>query len=182
MRSPPVRFGRVVGKDQRGFVSTDCTLIGGDSGGPLFDLETRVVGIHSSIGGGLDENNHSGVSNYKNDWDRLISGEVWGVLQINPMADPERPVMGFMNGAPVKTGVMIGQLVEHSPADLAGLKVGDILIRADGEKIEDFKGLLKVLSERKAGDLVEIGLLRAGEFQEVELRLARAGDLFEFGE
>ncbi|HAN98884.1 MAG TPA: serine protease, partial [Planctomycetaceae bacterium] len=37
-------------------VLTDCALIGGDSGGPLFDLDGKLIGIHSSIGETIDQN------------------------------------------------------------------------------------------------------------------------------
>ena len=41
VRTPPVRFGRVIAQGQDHFLNTDCTLIGGDSGGPLFDLNGK---------------------------------------------------------------------------------------------------------------------------------------------
>jgi hypothetical protein len=53
--------------------------VGGDSGGPLFDLEGRVVGIHSRIGGArIDENVHVPVDAFNRSWDRLVRGDRWG--------------------------------------------------------------------------------------------------------
>ncbi len=80
VRTPPVRFGRVISSDASGFLNTDCTLIGGDSGGPLFDLEGNVIGIHSSIGHSLSVNNHTGIDGFKKGWDRMKKGESWGRL------------------------------------------------------------------------------------------------------
>ena len=94
-RTPPVRFGRVVSKGPGNFLTTDCTLIGGDSGGPLFDLEGNLVGIHSSIGQSLTNNNHAGIDGFREDWNRLNAGETWGALTMNPFADPEMPVLGI---------------------------------------------------------------------------------------
>src|SRR6185295_19283905 len=54
-RTPPVRLGRINGlpgkaeADKVVWVTTECTLVGGDSGGPLFDMNGRVIGIHSRI-------------------------------------------------------------------------------------------------------------------------------------
>ena len=74
-RPPPVRFGRVISKGPGNFLTTDCTLIGGDSGGPLFGLDGKIVGIHSSIGQSLTNNNHAGIDGFREDWDRIHAGE-----------------------------------------------------------------------------------------------------------
>jgi serine protease Do len=77
-RSPVVRLGRVLFANPF-LIRTDCTLVGGDSGGPLFDLDGLVVGIHSRIGpGAITENIHVPVDTYRETWDRLASAESWG--------------------------------------------------------------------------------------------------------
>jgi serine protease Do len=180
LRTPPVRFGRVGGTDRRGFLSTDCAVIGGDSGGPLFDLEARVVGINSSIAGELDANNHTGVANFKSDWDRLLAGETWGTLQMNPLADPDRPVMGFLDGGPIGQGVLVGEVVPFSPAASSGLRAGDVIERINGADMKNFGTLLRTMSEFEAGDEVSVEFLRGGDradLQKTKLRLARMGDV-----
>ena len=62
-RSAPVRLGRIIKlADTDGigkkFFATDCTITMGDSGGPAFDLEGRVIGIHSFISTRIEENMH----------------------------------------------------------------------------------------------------------------------------
>lgn len=79
-RTAPVRLGRLWKKDDKAYFRTDCTVSGGDSGGPLFNLEGQVIGIHSSIGQGLEENRHVPVGAFKESWDRMKKGEVWGQL------------------------------------------------------------------------------------------------------
>ena len=76
-RTPVLRVGRVLTSTQF-LVRTDCTLVGGDSGGPLFDMNGRVVGIHSRIGGSITENVHVPIKTYRDTWDRLAKGESWG--------------------------------------------------------------------------------------------------------
>ena len=48
-RGPVIRFGRVLAKNSRGHIHNTCLMEPGDSGGGLFDLEGRVIGIHSYI-------------------------------------------------------------------------------------------------------------------------------------
>jgi S1-C subfamily serine protease len=77
-RSPVVRVGRILYADPS-MIRTDCTLVGGDSGGPLFDLDGKVIGIHSRIGGSsITENVHVPIDTYRQTWDRLASSQNWG--------------------------------------------------------------------------------------------------------
>src|SRR5262249_46582566 len=62
-RSPVVRVGRIL-TPGKSAITSDCTLVGGDSGGPLFDMSGRVIGIHSRIGGSITSNVHVPVDTY----------------------------------------------------------------------------------------------------------------------
>jgi len=75
-RPPVVRVGRVL-RARDTAIQTDCPLVGGDSGGPLFDLEGRVIGINSRIGGAMNMNFHVSVDVYHDVWDRLAKGDAW---------------------------------------------------------------------------------------------------------
>jgi serine protease Do len=179
-RTPPVRFGRVVSKGPGNFLTTDCTLIGGDSGGPLFDLDGKIVGINSSIGVSLTNNNHAGVDGFKEDWDRIKAGESWGKLSMSPFANPEMPVLGIGFGMPrgVK-GVPVQELVPKSPAAAAGVRVGDIIQTLDGSDIPDAGKLLQVLAKRQAGDKVKLGVRRDRKLLDLEVKLVTRDSLFQ---
>lgn len=171
-RTPPVRFGRVVSDGPGNFLTTDCTLIGGDSGGPLFDMEGKVVGINSSIGVALKNNNHAGVDGFKEDWSRLMEGDIWGKLQMNPMLNPERPVMGIDLGPSVRGGgVVIAGVSDHAAE--AGLRPGDVVETIDGTKVRDGANLLVYLAKKEVGDKVKVAGTRAGKPFEVEVELIK---------
>ncbi len=76
-RTPVVRVGRVLVVTPSVIV-TDCTLVGGDSGGPLFDMNGRLVGIHSRIGNQIAQNMHVPIDPYRRDWERLAKAEKFG--------------------------------------------------------------------------------------------------------
>ncbi len=79
-RTPVVRVGRILTVNSF-LIRTDCSLVGGDSGGPLFDMQGRVVGIHSRIGGKeITENVHVPIDTYTQTWHKLAKGEMWGGL------------------------------------------------------------------------------------------------------
>ena len=58
-------------------LQTDCPLVAGDSGGPLFDLEGKLIGVNSRIGGSTRVNLHVPVDVYHDCWERLAGGEAW---------------------------------------------------------------------------------------------------------
>ena len=87
-REPVLRVGRILSIDPDAAITTDCTLIGGDSGGPLFDTQGRVIGVHSRIGGPLHVNLHVPINAYRQQWSRLSAGEMWGHL---PGMRPDSP-------------------------------------------------------------------------------------------
>ena len=77
-RPAVVRVGRIVNYN-RFTTQTDCAIVGGDSGGPLFDMNGKVVGIHSRIGDkAISDNIHVPIDAFRASWDRLKSGEHWG--------------------------------------------------------------------------------------------------------
>ena len=179
-RTPPVRFGRVVSKGPGNFLTSDCTLIGGDSGGPLFDLDGKIVGINSSIGVSLTNNNHAGIDGFKDDWDRIRAGEAWGRLSMNPLANPEMPVLGIVMGMPrgVK-GVPVDAVAPRSPSAAAGVRAGDVIQTFDGSPVRDGNKLLVMLAKRQPGDKVMLGILRDRKTLEVEVGLVRLETLFQ---
>ncbi len=180
-RTPPVRFGRVVSKGPGNFLTTDCTLIGGDSGGPLFDLDGKIVGINSSIGFSLKNNNHAGVDGIRQDWDRLKAGEAWGELQMNPFANPDLPVLGLVGGTMQFRGIrgaVVGGVSPRSPAAAAGIRAGDVIVAVDSERIQTFKELTVLIAKREAGDRVKLDVQRESGEAQIMVTLARMDDLY----
>lgn len=179
LRKPPVRFGRLVSKNIGGYFSSDCTLIGGDSGGPIFDIDGKLVGINSSIGEDRKANNHAGLSALKADWKRLEAGETWGSLGSNPLANIDSPILGVAILGATRQGVLLGEIVPGGPAQRAGIKSRDIILNVEGHKVLDGGQLLIELNKFRPGQTVKLEILRSSAVMQIKATLARRGDLYK---
>jgi len=177
-RTPPVRLGRVLSASDS-VIRTDCTLVGGDSGGPLFDMDGKVIGIHSRIGMTLNYNIHVPIDTYTETWDRLVKDEVWGARNGGfidaPARDPNEPYLGFRADDETKH-VKVAAVKADSPAEKAGLQVEDILRKFSGEEIKDFEDFTAKLKKKKAGDKITLEVQRGDKTVTLEVVLGKWKD------
>ena len=169
-RRPPVRAGRIWRRDLDGAIFSSCPLIGGDSGGPLFDLEGRVIGINSSIHGSTDMNRHVAVDTLREDWDRMMKEKAWGRQGFS--AETSRPRVGAVFDRDSQEGVKVIEEVDpESPAGKAGLKLGDVVVKFDGVDVATFHHMQRIIGKKKPGDKVKVGLRREPGTVECEIEL-----------
>ena len=176
-RSPPIRLGRLISSGSMGMLRTDCTLVGGDSGGPLFNLEGEVIGIHSSIGGSLAENRHVPSSVFRAGWDRMLAGEIWGSLGMMAAGvNPDRPMLGVrMNDS--NGQVTVDKVFPNSPAKRAGIEDGDVILKIDGIAAEQMSDVVDQVSSSSAGDVLEVQIMRDKKEQSFKVKLVSWEDL-----
>ncbi len=169
-RAPVVRLGRIV-EVLSGMLQSDCPLLGGDSGGPLFDLNGNVIAIHSRIGARTTLNLHVPVGLFVRDWDRLTTAA-------GPHTDDsESPSMLGVDGEDHPKGARVTMVFPRSPADRAGLETGDVITAFGGQSVSGFKSLQKLIAARHPGEVVEIRVLR--EHTPLQLRATIAARVRE---
>ncbi|MFZ4079716.1 MAG: S1C family serine protease [Pirellula sp.] len=163
-RPAVIRVGRILRVTDSTIVS-DCSLIGGDSGGPLFDLQGKLIGIHSRIGIDVDDNMHVPMTVYMESWDRLANSEAWGVLP------GFRPIIGVTadRQSDTKRECVIGTVAPRGPAAKAGIIPGDRIVRFNSAEITSFDRLKEEVDAMVPGERVSIEVLRDG--QKVNLKL-----------
>lgn len=158
------RLGRVLEWGGR-FLRSDCAIVHGDSGGPLFDLEGRLLGVHSRIESDVDDNFHVPVGSYRLAWDRLLAGEEWqGLRGLLGVAD-------ISDGPKHEGGAVLGEIVAGSAAAAAGLRAGDVIARLSGEPIPGATALRWALADAPLDRELTIEYRRGGVEQAVALRL-----------
>lgn len=164
-RSVVMRVGRILAV-RSGALVTDCALIGGDSGGPLFDLEGKLIGVHSRIGNDVADNLHVPVDHYDDTWDRLVAAETWGFLP------GFRPVIGVRGKNDSDSAKILG-VVPDSSAERAGIQEGDVIESFGGIRTPDFQSLIEAVSETMPGEQVGVKVRRGGSVLRVTLEVGR---------
>ena len=172
----------VPGRQFQTFIQTDAAINPGNSGGPLVNLNGEVIGINTAI---LSETNaYAGIgfalpSKTVVDVYNQLTGPEHKVSRgsIGIMFDAvENPAIARVYGS--GTGVPISSVVAGSPADQAGLKVGDTVTSVDGKKVTKGSELVSEIAARKPGTKVTLGFLRNGKTQDATVTIADRAKLF----
>lgn len=166
-RGMVTRVGRILDVREDS-LDTDCALIGGDSGGPLFDLAGRLIAIHSRIGNDVADNLHVPIDHYDEWWDRMSEGESWGYLP------GFKPVLGVKGNGTDEANVKI--VYPGSPAAAAGIEQGDVIERFGDVPVTNFESLKNAVADTMPGERIKVWLRRAGSVVQVVVEIGRANE------
>lgn len=170
-RNPPVRLGRVLSVNND-TINTDATLVGGDSGGPLFNLHGEVVGVHSKIGEQITSNYHVPVAAFRREWRRLSDGRMTGVPD-GEDPDDWRPFAGITLRE-VDGALVVTQVFPRRSAAEAGFSAGDVILELDGETPDGLADVDRLIRKNEPFSRVPVVIEREGVKIELSLWLGRA--------
>ncbi|MCK5680935.1 DegQ family serine endoprotease [bacterium] len=165
-------MGRVIGSGPYDdFIQTDASINPGNSGGPLFNVKGEVVGINTAIvASGQGIGFAIPVNMAKDLLPQLKTGKVSrGRLGVHIQEVTAELAASF--GLEGKHGAVISEVIDESPAERAGLKVGDIILAVDGKKVAELRNLPRMVAAKKPGTKVRLEILRMGELHQVKVVL-----------
>ncbi|MGD9688524.1 MAG: trypsin-like peptidase domain-containing protein [Phycisphaerales bacterium] len=166
------------------YLQTDAAVNPGNSGGPLCDVRGRVVGMNVAIAAEtlpqamVVASRGVGfaipLTTIEPIVDQLIAhGHVFkGFLGVNMPESDERNEAALRARGFNGTGVLLTGVVAAAPAELAGLRVGDIITALDGTPVRSVSQLRTIVATRRPGDQMSVRLLREGQTQMVSITLA----------
>ena len=165
-RGAVFRLGRVISVS-RNTIRTDCKLLGGDSGGPLYDLNGKVIGIHSRISSAPDQNYHVAMIAFHDDWDDLKASK-----SVEPVSEGERGYLGINFSSDPK-GVRVTKVGEKTSAEKAGLKPGDIITHFNGKRLFAGGDARDLIEKTKIGDEIKLKVEREGKMLNMTVKLGK---------
>jgi len=150
------------------FIQTDAVINRGNSGGPLVDLDGRVVGINTAIGSNSGFYEGYGFAIPINlartvARDLIEYGRVrrsWLGLTFNIIEAPEARARSLPDNPPI--GAVVGDITPGSSADEAGLRSEDIILEIDGVPIDNSGKLQTMVSTKSPGTVIEMVVYRGG--------------------
>jgi len=170
--------GRIIGSGPYDdFIQTDASINPGNSGGPLLNLKGEVIGINTAI---VAQGQGIGFAIPINMAEDVVAqlktgkGVTRGWLGVGIQSlTPELKDYYKLEDT---SGVLVSQVFEGDPADKAGIKVGDIILKVEGKKISSSRQLSRMIAGLAVGQKAEIVLMRDGKQITKTVKLAKRED------
>ena len=183
-----VTFGILSGKNRaakagtsyQDFMQSDVAVNPGNSGGPLVDSRGRLIGINTAIVGdtyrGVSFSVPSNVARSVFERLRETGRYERGWLGVELAEVPDELIHGVSNP---HRGAMVRRLADlSSPAAMAGLISGDIIVRFDGRDVSDVGSLMRMVGNCPAGQSANLEVLRNGSFEQISVEIGARPEVF----
>ncbi len=173
-----------------GAIQTDASINPGNSGGPMLDGSGDVIGISQQMRSGSGSSDGVGfgvpVNSIKRSVEQLRENGEVSYAYIGVSTQPLYPQLADKLGIDAERGAIVAEVVDGSPAARAGLRGGDgqmrfqgrqfetggdVIVSADGEKIERAEDLGRIVSGLDPGKTVKLEVIRDGKSETVEVEL-----------
>lgn len=162
----------------RGMIQTDAAINSGNSGGPLSNSLGEIVGMNTLIYTPNQGNIGVGFAIPINRVKAVVAelkrkGKVerdfWTGLRVQEVDESIARAMKLSRAE----GVIVNDVEKGSPADKAGLKVGDVILEVDGEKVADQEAIVGLVNSAKSGDVLHLKVLREKNVLSLDLKLEK---------
>ncbi len=171
---------RNLGANDVDFIQTDASINRGNSGGPLFNMEGEVIGVNTAIVSPSGGNVGIGFSIPSNHAKNIVEqlqehGKVrrgWLGVGIQPLTEEIAETLGL----DIKEGAMITRVEPDSPADIAKLQEGDIIVTWDGNEVINSNTLSNLVKRTPIDKAVDVVIVRDGDTQTLSVRTGALSD------
>ncbi|MDX5446564.1 MAG: Do family serine endopeptidase [Zoogloeaceae bacterium] len=163
------------------FIQTDVAINPGNSGGPLFNLRGEVVGINSQIysdtGGFMGLSFAIPIDVAMDVYQQLRKDGRVRRGRIGVAVQEVTRTLAESFGLPSADGALVSAVEPGSPAERAGVRVGDVIVRVDTRSVPGSTALPLIIAERRPGSVVTLGLIRDGKPVDVRATIGEWSDV-----
>ncbi len=157
------------------YLQIDAPINKGNSGGPVFDTQGRVIGINTAIfspnGGSVGIGFAIPAAQAKTTVQQIIEdGHVtrgWLGVQIQPVTEEIQASLGLEE----TRGALVSDVTEDSPADRSGLEVTDVILAFDGKEITDTRELVRLVAKTRPDRKVPVSVWREGKKRNIDVKI-----------
>jgi serine protease Do len=159
------------------YLQIDAPINRGNSGGPLFDARGRVIGVNTAIFSPSGGNIGIGFAIPAETAADIVaelreSGHVergWLGVQIQAVSEDVAGSLGLDKAQ----GVLVADVLPDSPAMAAGVNSGDVILKAAGEPMEEYRDLTRLIAGIDAGTKIELEVIRGGKVRVLDVTIGR---------
>ena len=159
------------------FIQTDASINPGNSGGPLVNLRGQVIGVNTAIvaagqgiGFAIPINMVKRVVDQLVDKGKVVRG--WLGVALQPLS----PDLAQSLGLGGTNGAVVGSTITGSPAALAGLQQGDVIVAYDSTPVDDYRHVQRLVAETRVGKSVTLQIVRKKQKMDVAVTIAEVPD------
>lgn len=149
-------------------IQTDASINPGNSGGPLVNTRGQVVGINTMKATG-DDTEGIGFAIPINDISDKIESLSKPILNLGISIRTVDETLA--NQLKMEQGLYIVEVNEFSPAEKAGLKAGDLIVKVDGQRVKTFDELKEIKNSKNEGDTIKLEVIRDGKTKTMDVTL-----------
>jgi serine protease Do len=157
------------------FLQTDASINRGNSGGPMFDLKGKVIGINTAIfspsggsvgiGFAIPSDLAEPVIKQLIEYGRTRRG--WLGVRIQSVTEEIADSLGLEK----PRGALVASVTPEGPAEKAGMKTGDIILEFAGQEVEEMRELPRIVAETPINETVRVVLWSEGDKKTVEVKI-----------
>ncbi|MFP6728033.1 MAG: Do family serine endopeptidase, partial [Alphaproteobacteria bacterium] len=158
------------------FFQTDAAINRGNSGGPLFNMKGKVIGINTAIysptggsvgiGFAIPATLAKRVISQLAEFGRTRRG--WLGVRIQTVTDEIADSLGMEKAQ----GALVAGVSDDGPAGKAGIRQGDVILIFDGHEVEEMRALPRIVANTRIGKTVKVEVWRKGEIKTLEVAIA----------
>jgi serine protease Do len=157
------------------FIQTDAAINFGNSGGPLINIDGKVIGMNTAIVSQTGAYSGIGfaipINIAKNVYKQIVAGGKVTRGYIGIYCDNVTPQMAELLGAKGQKGIVVNDVAKGSPAEKAELHKGDIIVKKDGKEISNWDSFRNEIAEVAPGTKVSLTVIRDSNEKDITVEL-----------